>query len=210
MRKPWSSLAWSRRRPAKREGHRAADPAGTCRGRAPALAARRWDRARRDRSRQRLRPGIFRGRRARDAAGPRRAPRRRRGPDGRADRRPGRAPGQDRVHRPQLRRPRRRVERGDADRAGRVLQGARTPSSGRTTTSTSRAARPRPTGRSSWPSSSGGTCRYLASEAEALGRVAGLHGRPRRVGARIPARARRPVGQGQVVRDVQPGRARGW
>ena len=51
-----------------------------------------------------------------------------------AGRRADRPAGEVRVHRPELRRPRRRDRRRAARRAGHVLQGARTPSSARTTT----------------------------------------------------------------------------
>ena len=52
------------------------------------------------------------------------------------------------------------------------------------------------------------TARYLDERrATPLACIAGYVISQRRVGARVPARARRPVGQGQELRDVQPARA---
>ena len=70
-------------------------------------------------------------------------------------------------------------DHADRDRAGRsrtsrsCSRSRPTPSSARTTTCSSPAARPRPTGRSSWASSSGGARRYLADEHEAAASIAG-------------------------------------
>ena len=50
----------------------------------------------------------------------------------------------------------------------------------------------------------GNTARYLESDADALACIAGYVDLERRLGARVPARTRRPVGQGQELRDLQP------
>ena len=50
----------------------------------------------------------------------------------------------------------------------------------------------------------GRTARYLESDEEALAPGRRLRGRARRLRAGVPDRARRPVGQGQELRDVQP------
>ena len=117
---------------------------------------------------------------------------------------------QGRLHRAELPRPRRRDRRRAAARADHLPQGPRH-------RRRARRHRARPArvdedrlGGRARRSSSAAPRRYLDSPAEARGVHRRLRDRQRRLRARVPARARRAVGQGQELRDVQPARARGW
>ena len=119
---------------------------------------------------------------------------------------PDRPARQGRLHRPELPRPRRRDRRRHPDRADRVHEG---PDDG-----------DRPGRRGAGPPrqhedrlgdrarrrdrhAPRATC---DSEDERRDAHRRLRDRERRLRARVPARARRPVGQGQELRDVQPAR----
>ena len=80
---------------------------------------------------------------------------------------------QGRVHRAELPRPRRRDRRGDRPPSRSSSSRRPTRWSGPTTTVLIPRGRSRPTGRSSWPSSSARTARYLDSPEDALACVAG-------------------------------------
>ena len=109
-------------------------------------------------------------------------------------------------------RPRRRVRR-------RATRPSRSSSSRRPTPSSARdddvrdpaRLRRRPTGRSSWPSSSAAGPATWTRPDDAAGPHRRLRGQQRRLRARVPAASlRRPVGQGQVAARRSTRSARGW
>ncbi len=116
------------------------------------------------------------------------------------------ATGQDRLHRPELPRPRRRDRRPDPGRADRLHEGAG--HGGRPRRPGARAARQREDrlgGRARRRRSAAppATCPLWTRPATAIGGYVLVARRER---ARVPARTRRAVGQGQELRDVQPAR----
>ena len=111
---------------------------------------------------------------------------------------------QDRLRRSQLRRPRRRDRRRRTAGTDPFMK-APTPSSGPTTPCSSRGERTRPTRRSSSPSSSARTARYLGVPAEEWRRSPATRS-PTTSPNASSSSTRRPMGQGQELRDVQPAR----
>ena len=127
----------------------------------------------------------------------------------RAGRRSHRPAAPDPLHRPQLQRPRRRDRPGRAGRADPLHQVAQ---------HHRRAVRRRADPARLDQDRLGGRARHRDRPADLLPRLGRggprrdrrLRAGQRRQRARLPDRAQRPVVEGQVGRDVQPDRARGW